>query len=298
VKRTLGMQINSTAPFALKNKGVPYGIDDFELLSTILSALMWRKTNGSLKLYTDNRGYEHYASLGLLDLWDGGIDTSVIESIPKTINQHIFWAAAKIFALQNEAVPIALLDTDLIIWENLAPELASKAFAVLHREELMESIYIRGDFLKRREGYLFDSEWDWSVRPCNMAFSYFAHADFKKYYTDSAIDFMTGNFEYAMELVSQMVFAEQRIVAMCAKKMGIPIHHFLEHPFQKDNNRFSHIWGGKDIARHNLQQRKMLCAALLRKIREHFPAYYDKLNGMELFRQAQVYFAQNRPIQG
>jgi hypothetical protein len=280
----LGMHINSTAPFAMKHQGAAYCIENFELLSTILSALSWRKTNGSIKLYTDNRGHDYYASMGLLDLWDGGVDTSVIERIPESVNQHIFWAAAKIFALQNEAVPVALMDTDLIVWESLEAELASKAFAVLHREALMESIYIHGDYLKRREGYAFDPEWDWTTLPCNMAFAYFSDANFKKYYTDCAIDFMTGNGEYPMEMVSQMVFAEQRIVAMCAKKMNIPIHPFLDHPFQRDNNRFSHIWGGKDIARRDNRQRQMLCTALLRKIKERFPAYHEKLRDTEAYR--------------
>jgi len=274
------IHINSTAPFAVKNKGAQYRIEDFDLLTTVLSALMWRKNNGPIRLYTDKVGYNYYASLDLLDLWDAGIDTAVLENIPETINHDIFWAAAKLFALQHEETPVAMIDTDLIVWPRILTVLENKPFAVIHREEL-HGCYPPPDTLKRRKGYEFDPQWDWSELPCNMAFAWFSDSEFKKYYTDCAIDFMTDNHEYAMEMVSQMVFAEQRMVAVCAKKMNIPIYHFLDDPFQRDNEYFSHIWGAKDIARNYPGQRKLLCTALVQKIRDIFPAWYDKLSATE-----------------
>ncbi|MCL2643834.1 MAG: hypothetical protein FWD51_00030 [Betaproteobacteria bacterium] len=282
---TLAIHINSTAPFTIRNKGRPYFIEDFDLLSTILSALMWREKNGHIKLYTDLTGYDHYASLDLLDLWDGGIDVAVVENIPDTINQQIFWAAAKIFALRNEAAPIAMIDTDLIVWKNLASELDTKKFVALHREELMDDWYLHSGLLKKRCDYQFDLKWDWTALPCNMALAYFSDEDFKKHYSDCSIDFMEGNCEYPMEMVSQMVFAEQRMVSMCAVKMNIPIHHLLDHPYQANNNHFTHIWGGKDVARNDPRQRKLLCTALLGKIEKHFPSYHKKICSLEALQQ-------------
>jgi hypothetical protein len=281
----LAIHINSTAPFKIKNKRRRYCIEDFDILSTVLSALMWRKMNGTIKLYTDKTGYKYYKSLGILDLWDGGVDTTVVENIPASINQEIFWAAAKLFALQNESVPVTMIDTDLIVWKNIEKELDAKKFAVLHREMLSPHVYIPEKFLKKRKYYRFDPAWDWMEDPCNMALAYFADADFKKYYLDCAIDFMTDNKEYPKEMVSQMVFAEQRIVSMCAKQMEISIFHFLDDPYQAGNNSFTHIWGGKDIARNDPRQRAILCSALLQKIKIHFPEYYEKLQGIELLKK-------------
>jgi hypothetical protein len=279
---TAAIHIHSTKPFFMKTKGVPFFMEDYNLLSTILSALMWREKNGTIKLYTDKIGYDYYGSLGLFDLWDAGIDTDVLEGIPKTINQQIFWAAAKIFALQNAETPVAMIDMDLIVWKDIASELTGKQFSVIHRESLI-GYYPSPNKLKIRAGYQFDPEWDWTVLPCNMAFAYFSDADFKNYFTGCAIDFMIDNGEYPMEFVSQMVFAEQRMAALCAKKMNVPIHHFLDDPWQNNNKHFTHIWGGKDIARNNPMQRKLLCCALLKKIEVLFPVYYEKLYKIEMF---------------
>ena len=91
--------------------------------------------------------------------------------------------------------------------------------------------------------------------------TYFNDRNFLEYYTDKAIDFMRGNMERPMEMVSQMVFAEQRIFGMCAKLKRINVGTFLTSP--SDNNpSFTHIWGGKDEARHNSKSGTKLCEAL------------------------------------
>jgi hypothetical protein len=155
---------------------------------------------------------------------------------------------------------------------------------VLHREELYEWCYLSAEKLKKRSDYQFDPQWDWSEFPCNMALAYIANPEFKKYYTDCAIDFMTGNREHPMEMVSQMVFAEQRIISMCAKKMNIEIHHLLDDPFQPDNKIISHIWGAKNILINNPEQRKLFCTTIIKKIEKLFPEYYKKICKMECFK--------------
>ena len=73
-----------------------------------------------------------------------------------------------------------------------------------------------------KNNYKFDREWDWKAKPCNTAFTYIADEDFKKYYVDSAIDFMRNTIS-GEDTLKNMVFAEQRLISMCAKKMGITI---------------------------------------------------------------------------
>lgn len=267
-----GIHINSSTPFFLRKKGEEYAIDDFEVLTTILSALMWRLNNGTIKLYTDSRALAFYKELGITNIWDGGIDTDIVENIPASVNQEIFWAASKIFALKNEKVPVAMIDTDLIVWKELSEQLKDQKLAVLHREDLIDC-YLPFELLKKREGYLPNPEWDWTARPCNTAFAYFSDMDFLDYYTSKAIDFMTDNTEYPSEMVSQMVFAEQRVLAMCAEAENINIHTLLSHPFDKDNTTVTHLWGAKDIARNDPSQKRVLCRMLIKKLKKEFPNF-------------------------
>jgi hypothetical protein len=246
---------------------------------------MWRKLNGKIRLYTDTIGKDYYTFLGLSDLWDAGINTSVIENIPASINQQIYWASAKLFALQAEKTPVVMLDTDLIVWKNLPSTCREKKLAVIHREQLLEGIYLPKEILKIREGYCFDPDWDWTELACNASFVYFNDNELKNYYTGCSIDFMTGDIEYPQEMISQMVFAEQRLMAICAKKMKIAVYHFLDEPYQKNNHLFTHIWGAKSIMRCNQIQRRKLCLCLLTKIRTHFPDYYTRLGKIETLKQ-------------
>ena len=272
---TKGIHIWSTAPGEKKRAGRPYEPAYFELVCLALSALMWRKLNGPIKFYADTVAFTWFQSHDLLDIWDGGVDTETLDSIPPSINQEIFWAGSKLFALRAEPAPVAMVDIDLIIWKPLKG-LSAMPLTVLHREDINDC-YVPMEFLKTRPGYQFDPQWNWTVKPCNTAFAYFGDEDFKKRYVDNAIDFMTDNSVYPMEMVSQMVFAEQRMLAMEARKEGIPIRTLIRDPFQEDNAVFTHLWGAKGIARSNPEQCERLVRAMMNKIREENDVIYNKL---------------------
>lgn len=280
------LHVHGTGPYKYKNKDNPeaFEVPDYELLCTILSALMWRKYNGPIKLYADKLALRFYERMGMLDLWDGGIDGDTLERIPDDIDPEVFWAASKIFAIREEKVPFVMIDTDLIVWENITKVLEQKQFAVLHRESLRDGhAYPPFECLKKRSDYKPDPDWNWEADPCNTALAYFNNAKFLTYYTDKSIDFMRGNMEKPDEMVSQMVFAEQRIVSMCAEKMKVPIFHFLDDPFQTENRTFTHLWGGKRVACEFPEQRTILCRSMLRKLHREFYDYSfpsEKLQSM------------------
>ena len=103
------IHINWTRPYFARGAS-EYEAEDFELLTTILSALKWRENNGSIKMVTDRAGADYYRNNGLDCLWDGGIDES-LEGICQ--NEGMFWAAGKLYALALQKTPIAVIDTDL-----------------------------------------------------------------------------------------------------------------------------------------------------------------------------------------
>ncbi|MFQ9126064.1 MAG: hypothetical protein ACLR4Z_03710 [Butyricicoccaceae bacterium] len=51
---------------------------------------------------------------------------------------------------------------------------------------------------------------------------YFGNDEFRRYYTDTAIRFMRCSPD-ADDTLTYMVFAEQRLLTMCAEKKGIRI---------------------------------------------------------------------------
>ncbi|MDO5566424.1 MAG: hypothetical protein Q4G59_07180, partial [Planctomycetia bacterium] len=106
---------NWTRPFFSRHVGTYY-IEDFELLTTILSALKWQEVNGDIEMITDKVGAAYYKKLGIEKIWNLGIDDSLESKMNKPIDPNTFWAAGKLYALQKQSGPCVMLDTDFIIW--------------------------------------------------------------------------------------------------------------------------------------------------------------------------------------
>jgi hypothetical protein len=83
---------NWTKPFFSRHDHIPYTIEDYDLLATVLSALQWRKENGGIKMVTDTAGAEYYCSLGIVHIWDLGMETS-LDAVDNAISPLAFWAA-------------------------------------------------------------------------------------------------------------------------------------------------------------------------------------------------------------
>lgn len=272
------LHVNWTRPSTMV-PGNDYQIADLDILTTILSALLWRKFNGPIKLYTDTIGLSYYERLGMTDLWNGGIDTATLENIPESVPADIFWAAGKIYAIANESVPFVMMDTDLLVWQSLSQFIGQNPVMAFHPETLNDynSCYLPYDQLKKPAGYRLDSRWDWTQNPVNTALTYFADTmeanDFKGYYTTNAIKFMRNNTERPGEMVSQMVFAEQRLFAMCGKMHFGGVPTFLARA-DEQGKPFTHIWGNKATARDNANVNRQLCAKLCAIIHTHFSDSY------------------------
>jgi hypothetical protein len=51
---------NWTEPFFARNPGRAYSLADYELLTIVLSALEWRRHNGSIRMITGPAGADYY----------------------------------------------------------------------------------------------------------------------------------------------------------------------------------------------------------------------------------------------
>ncbi len=164
--------------------------------------------------------------------------------MPDDINATAFWAAGKLYAVAAMKAPCVMLDTDLICWKNIDTLLDGVDAAAIHREDIIPSIYPDKSAFSRSRGFDFD-ELDWTVQPLNTALCYFGSDEFRRYYTDTAIRFMRSAPQ-ADDTLTYMVFAEQRLLTMCAEKKGIRIRALSDLPslFGGGQADISHISGG------------------------------------------------------
>ena len=262
---------NWTAPYLINSS--TYEMKDYEILMTILSALKWREKNGSIKMITDRVGESYYKKIGIECKLDGIYDL---------VNKEIFWAAGKVYALSMEDGPIAMIDTDFIVWKPLEELIKESSLAVIHREGIDPLVYPDKEYFNLKEGYSFDDAWNWKVEPCNTAFAYFNDKKFIKEYTKAAIVFME-NAKVDDNRITNMVFAEQRIISMVADKMNLKIYEMetLDRLLSGKQKNYTHLWGYKRILNIDDTLRRQFCQKIIKRIIKDFPEYKSMLRNIQ-----------------
>lgn len=261
--------ITHTAPD--KARGLEPHIDDFDLLTTIMSALQWRKHNGPIKLYTDSDGKRIYKEQNMTFIWNNGIDTNVLDNIQDRVDFSIFWAGGKLYALRDMQTPCVMLDTDMVVWKGLDEIINPQRDRVVcvHKEYLSE-FYPSIDKLKTAKGYRFSEAWSWTAEPFNTALLYLADSKFKEIYTSHAIKFMRDNLERANDDISQIVFAEQRLIGICAENTKTPVKTLIDLEQLHQQDLITHIWGGKNALRQSPEFSDKFCRNMVVKLLEEF----------------------------
>ena len=253
--------------------GKHFSMNNAEILTMVVSALMWQKHNGSIKLYTDKAGYAFIRSRKLLALWNGGIDTELLENNNYPIDPEIFWAAGKLIALEAQACPCVMLDTDLIVTLPIQHLLEPTGITALHSETLQPEVYLPPSLLKKPSGFSFPDDYNWNTLPSNTAFLYIRDKSFKSFYLNESKRFMFWNMEKPTEMVSQMVFAEQRLLSICADRQHLPITYLLSDPFSLLNSSVIHLWGFKNLLRQNENIQTIYSKQLIEKFEEELSLY-------------------------
>ena len=239
-------------------------------MTTVLSALTWRRENGSIAMLCDNTARDYYTSLSLTFLWDDGIH-AVLEDIPQEIDATCFWAAGKLYALQHFDAPCVMIDTDFIVWRNLSDRLDGHKLMTIHSEDIMPDIYPGPEALTLHKPFDLTSL-DWMVRPANTALSYFGDRAFTEQYVQTAIDFMQAASP-ADNGLTYMVFAEQRLLAMLAARAHVPLDFFMDLPelFLSGQTWFTHIWGFKQQMMTDRAQYDGFCTRCAKRLMRDFP---------------------------
>ena len=259
------IHIASFAPAAAKGKKEP-AVEDFDLYCTALSALQWRKNGGTITMCCDRAFAEYYKLIGFESLWDN-INVCVADDL-EGIDPLMFWAGCKLLALREVDAPVVMLDTDFIVWNN--PQFGEEIIAS-HRENISDDIYPPLSFFRTKSHIIPDfSE---SVLPLNTAFLYIPDNDFKAFYTGQAIAFMKSA-EKNDDFLKYMVFAEQRLVAMCADYTGTPVKTLLDKDVLfRPQSDFTHLWGAKQAMRDHPELRRDFVARCRARLINDFHDY-------------------------
>ncbi len=267
--------IFSAAPFFAKNGEKPLAMDKTDIYCTVISALRWRQKNGSITMITDKNGEELFRKIGITEIWDsldGSLDCNI-----DGIDPIMFWAGAKLLALQKYPAPCVMLDTDFIVWDKL--DFGDKIIAA-HEEDLNPDIYPDISAFDMAD-FTFADGLDFTLPALNTAFLYIPDESFKQYYTSQAIAFMKSA-KKGGDYLTYMVFAEQRLLPMLAKKCGIEYNVLMD----KDRlffpqKKYTHLWGAKQVMRDEKPQAQKFCEGCRKRIHLSFPDYVYLIDRIE-----------------
>ena len=276
---------------------------DYFVLTTILSALQWRKLHsGNLTFYTDRFTLDYFKKYHFNDIWHNCDDTTLDNEIdPNHFDVNTFYAAGKFTAFIHEKCPVAMIDIDLIIWHNLYSLLKRNVSVFTHYENASPRTiwYEKKERLHKAKNYEFHKNWDFSIKAVNTSFVYFSDEKLKDYYVNCAFEYMYNNFiDKQRNNIGnpEILFVEQRLLPMCYKDFNVtnsttPLLNITWNPpqgrfvnerhnnwkyYKVDNNSIAtHLWIAKSDIENNKLYRNYLCCRLIEKIIEIDDRYYD-----------------------
>lgn len=282
---------------------------DYFVLTLILSAMQWRKTNpGRFTFYGDRRTVEYLDKQGLCSLWsDCDGETLDRETDLEHYDVKTFFTIGKFLAFLQEQAPCALVDVDLVIWKNLDGILKGKEAAFTHWEEpdVSSPWYCGPEKLSVRPGYQFHPEWDFAQTAANTSFIYFKEDWLKEYYVECALQYMHDNFvRNRTKENPELIFVEQRLLTMCCKERQVmdkvgPLMDITWDAregrlipgkgmpkgwpfFEWDNGCLAtHTWIAKQAIDKNEPYRNYMCCQAIEKILKLDHRMYDVLEKID-----------------
>jgi hypothetical protein len=118
---------------------------------------------------------------------------------------------------------------------------------------------------------------------------YLRNQEFKDYYTKEVFRFIDNNLIDTsgknLDYFTHMTFAEQRLIAMCARKKGKQVKHLLEqnHDEWCNQDLVTHVWGYKHNIRHDENKKFEFCIRCILRIIKDFPEWSHLLCSIQQF---------------
>jgi hypothetical protein len=266
---------------------------DFELLHFVLSALFYKKYNGSIHLYTDNTFYSYLESKKLTGIWDH-IDTKKYNEFSKlNLNSKSNWTGFKTWLLKELSAPFLLIDHDNLIFTKIPTELFGTPVRFAHLESINPYYYPSKSELDCGN-FKFNDKWNWTLDIANTCLLYFKDDHFKNNYSVKAMEFEKNNNPTDSHLAEvQYLFADQRLLVMMLEEQGIEYGTFSNNKFTPQGNTpdwtkvgkdkildkvgFDHTWGYKHHLKINKEARKIYMDHHIQMVNNNFKEHYGLL---------------------
>lgn len=272
----IGIHTLWSKPYFYKNDNPDYYLKDYDLLVMLISILKWKEKNGRMLLFADEFSKNLLEEYNLSCFYDEINDLKVDDCI----KPQVFWAAGKLYALKSMNEPCALIDIDLVCWEDISINFNKYDICAMHTEELLDKTYKNKDYFRMESGYIFPENLNWKAQPVNTALLYIRDMSFKNYYLEKSIDFMKNTLENRDSL-HYMVFAEQRLLSMTAEIKDKEIKTMLKFPEDIGNQRvFTHLWGFKTMLNESPEVRKRFCLRCIRRLNKDYPYCIEKIKNI------------------
>ena len=266
---------------------------DFELLHFVLSALFYKKYNGSIYLYTDNTFATYLTSNNLSGIWDF-IDVGKYNEFTNlNLNPKSNWTGFKTWLLSQIPSPFLLIDHDNVVFTKIPTELFDKSVRFAHLESINPYYYPDRKDMECGD-FEFNDEWNWELDVANTCLLYFNDEKFKNEYSKKAMEFEINNSPKSKYLAEvQYLFADQRLLVMMLEQSNIDYGTFSNRKFTPDGDLpdwtttsneklldkvgFDHTWGYKHHLKKDFNARKTYMQRHIKMIKDNFMEYYSTL---------------------
>lgn len=251
-------------------------LKDYEIAMLRLSVMEWRRVNQGLMVLCSNFYFMDYARrTGFFDIYDDWVQIEV----PGSVNQKIFWAAAKIYAYQKMPVGTVFIDIDAALHVDIDEfKQPGTVLICAHEDKAPGELH----WLPASDTFVCP-KWMRDQRPYkfsgyNMAIVCFLSEIVRDKYTDAAIGFMEGNPALPTENYSDwglMVYAEQRIIWLLLESITGRATYVVPD-FKAKPAPMTHLWQGKKFLDQSASARDELFRNMDSFIFAHYPDSHER----------------------
>ena len=231
-------------------------------------------------MVTDSVGAQYYKKTGLDVIWNSV--ENILDNVD--VNSNVFWAAGKIFALKEQNAPVAMIDTDFVVWEKLDEEKLADV-SVIHFENLYPDVYPPIDFF-HMDNYEFDIDFDWNIKACNTAFCVIKTKNCSVIIRINQSNLCVIQANKTTDL--HIWCLRNSVCCLCVqKKLNMSIMSFsdLNRLFKNGDNMFTHTWGMKQQMRDNAFLRADFCRRCIKRIIRDYPEMKNIIMNIENLKQ-------------